>query len=242
MTAHLPVADPSWYITLIQGTTAIPKSVAKLIDTVGGQIGLFLEPIHLRRKGQAEIDVAVAETRGMAEIAVLCLQNKLAIQDIQDRADERVRKREAKRQSNIEAITAQAVQELPGEVSEKPVDEDWISQFFNYCQDVSNDQMQSIWARLLAGEVAMPGSFSLRTTSLVRGMSKNDANMFTRFCALVWKTPGGLYNSYHSKPGGSDIACRSTTEIHGFCPLGFSRLDKIRGDFWVRPKIRYSPC
>jgi len=193
MADNLPVSEPNWYISLIQGTTAIPTAIAKLIETVGTQTGLFLEPTHVRRKGQAEADVTVAKAKAEAEIAVLQLENRLVIQDRQDRADERTRRREAKRQKNIEAITAQAAQLLlPESVSEESVDEDWIAQFFNHCQDVSNEQMQSLWARLLAGEVAQPGSFSLRTLAFVRTISKEDASLFTRFCSTVWQTPEGL--------------------------------------------------
>ena len=56
---NLPVPEPSWYTSLIQGTTAIPTAIAKLFETVGAQVGLFLEPTHVRRKGQAEADVTI---------------------------------------------------------------------------------------------------------------------------------------------------------------------------------------
>jgi hypothetical protein len=182
---HAPAAN--WWTSLIQGTTAIPQSVAKLLDTVGQQIGLFLEPTHIRRRGQAEADVTIVKARVEAEIAIVQVQNKLAIQNIQDRADERVRTKESKRQKNMEAIAAQAVLALPEAVSEEPVDEDWITQFFNHCQDISNEEMQSLWARLLAGEVAKPGSFSLRTLDLIKVLDKDDADLFTRFCSMVWQ-------------------------------------------------------
>lgn len=185
----VPASEPptSPLIAIIQGTTAVPKLVAKLIDTVGEQVGLFLEPYHIRRKGQAEADVTVAETKAKAQITVLRLENKLTIRDLEDRAEERVRVREAKRQENLEAITAQAAREIPEEVSEQPVEEDWVSQFFNHCQDVSDEQMQVLWARLLAGEVAKPGSFSLRTLGFVRTFSKQDADLFTRACSMLWQ-------------------------------------------------------
>jgi hypothetical protein len=168
-------------MALIQGGTAIPNAVAKLIDTVGSQIGLFLEPTHIRRKGQAEADVLVSEAKAKADIAVIKLQNKQAIQHIEDRTVERLRKREEKRQANLEAIAAKATQELPQAVSDAPVDEDWIAQFLNHSQDVSNEQMQTLWGRLLAGEVTKPGSFSLRALAIVKVMSKDDANLFIVF-------------------------------------------------------------
>src|SRR5262249_49897528 len=98
----------NWAVALIQGGTAIPKAGGRLLNTVGDQIGLFLEPIHMRRKGRAEADAAVAMARAEAEIAVIKAQGKLAIKNLNDRAEERVRRREARRQQNVEAITAQA--------------------------------------------------------------------------------------------------------------------------------------
>ncbi len=187
-----PSPEPDRILALIQGTTAVPRSIAKLIDTVREQIGLFLEPYHIRRRGQAEADVVVTEAKAKADIAVIRLENKLAIRDIEDRAEERVRRQEAKRQENLEAITAQAAREIPESVSDQPVDEDWVAQFLNNCQDISNKQMQLLWARLLAGEVAKPGSFSLRAMTFVRTLSKADADLFTRFCSMVWQIGGAL--------------------------------------------------
>ena len=47
--------------------------------------------------------------------------------------------------------------------------------------------MQTLWARLLAGEVANPGSFSLRTLQLVRLLRQSDAVTFKRFCNFLWE-------------------------------------------------------
>jgi hypothetical protein len=191
MSDQLPAPAPGFWLSLVQGGS-VRKSIAKFIDTIGDQISLFLEPTHVRRKGKAQADVRVVDAKADAEIATVVLQNKIALRDIEDRADERVRRREAKRQANLEAIAAQAVKELPESVSEEPVDEDWVAHFLNHCQDVSNQQMQTIWARLLAGEVARPGAFSLRTLALVRVMDQDDADVFTRFCSTVWHTQDDL--------------------------------------------------
>jgi hypothetical protein len=61
-----PQASPDCLMALITGTTAVPVSIAKLIDTVGEQVGLFLEPYHIRRKGKAEADVTVAKAEAKA--------------------------------------------------------------------------------------------------------------------------------------------------------------------------------
>lgn len=187
-----PVTQNLGQLATVLGIVAVTKSVAKLLDTVSDQVGLYLEPIHTRRKSQAEAGALKTEATAKAEVSVIKLENKIDIENIKDRAAERVGKREEKRQQNIEAIIKQAADKMPEHVSDESVDEDWVAQFFENCQDVSNEQMQSVWARLLAGEVVKPGSFSRRSLAVVKVMSKADADLFTQFCSTVWQTPEGL--------------------------------------------------
>ena len=46
--------------------------------------------------------------------------------------------------------------------------------------------MQSLWARLLAGEANQPGTFSKRTVELVASLDKSDAQLFTGLCRFAW--------------------------------------------------------
>ncbi len=113
------------------------------------------------------------------------------VRDIEARTIARLRKLEVRRQENIESILRKAVDELPPpeQISERPVNEDWTSRFFQECQDISDEQMQQIWARILANEVARPGSFSPRTLSVVRDLTKSDANWFATLCEFIWIVP-----------------------------------------------------
>src|SRR5712691_8920424 len=81
---------------------------------------------------------------------------------------------------------AKAAKEMPESVSDKPVEQDWVSRFLEDCQDVSNEDMQTVWGRLLAGEVTKPGSFSFRTLATVKMLRPEVANLFTRLCSFVW--------------------------------------------------------
>jgi len=91
-----------------------------------------------------------------------------------------------RRQEIIEDITYRAIDELPDTVADEKVEADWIIQFFENCQDITCEEMQIIWARLLAGEVAKPGSFSPRTLTTLKLMRREDAILFERTCAYVW--------------------------------------------------------
>ena len=43
--------------------------------------------------------------------------------------------------------------------------------------------MQNLWAKILAGEVAQPSTFSLKTIDVMRNLSKKDAELFIKMCS-----------------------------------------------------------
>jgi hypothetical protein len=89
-------------------------------------------------------------------------------------------------------------------VSSELVDPDWFAEFVNNCQDVSNEDMQTVWAKVLAGELVRPGSFSKRTLNFVRLLSMDEANLFTRFCSFVWVVDGFREAQHFRPPGARD--------------------------------------
>jgi Protein of unknown function (DUF2806) len=179
------------------------RAAEKLADTIRHVIDVVIGPDRLRAKAQAEADSEVIRAKGRAEV-----------QDIEARATARVHKREVRRQRNLESITRQALEALPPpeQISEEPVSEDWTTRFFQESQDVSDEQMQQIWARILAGEIARPGSFAPRTLSAVRDLTKDDANLFVKLCEFAWFVPGAARNSTPIEwpgPISTGAACRS---------------------------------
>lgn len=65
-------------------------------------------------------------------------------------------------------------------VSEEKPGDDWVTRFFNTVEDITEDTMQNLWAQILAGEVKRPRTFSLRTLDVLRNMTKEDAELFSR--------------------------------------------------------------
>jgi hypothetical protein len=161
------------------------RAAEKLADTVRHVIDLAAGPDRIRAK-------IIAEAEGQAAAMVALAQGRAKLAGIESRVAARVRKLEVRRQENTESIVRKAVDALPlpEQVSEQPVDADWISRFFQDCQDISDDQMQQVWARILAGEVARPGSFSRRTLSVVRDLAKGEADLFVKLCSFAWIVPG----------------------------------------------------
>lgn len=85
-----------------------------------------------------------------------------------------------KRLMNVGAIAGHAAEELKDkEVSDHNPDPDWIARFFDGAQDVSSEELQKLWGRILAGEIKSPGQTSLRTLSILRNMTQQEAQDFS---------------------------------------------------------------
>lgn len=95
---------------------------------------------------------------------------------------------EFKRTINLRRIGVYAQEEAETmkqePVSEAPVDPDWFARWRNQAQDVSSEQMQRLWAKILAGEVRQPGSFSVHSMDFLSRMSKSDADLLAKIARI----------------------------------------------------------
>lgn len=153
----------------------LSKPATVLVEKVCNAVGIIYEPVHIKRRARAE-----AEAEKIKAVA------RIELSEIEHRAIERLVYQEARKQVNIEQITAQAAAALPDSAKVEDLDEDWVAHFFKQCDTVSDKEMQSLWARLLSGEATTPGTFSRRTVDFASSIDKKDAALFTKFCQFVW--------------------------------------------------------
>lgn len=108
-------------------------------------------------------------------------------EELMARASTRIQYEAIQQQNNIESVLQIAEAELKNDshVSEEQVDEDWITRLFNIVKDVSSEEMQFIWGKILAGEIKEPNSFSLRTLETIRNLSRKDAETFQKILPLI---------------------------------------------------------
>lgn len=192
---------------------AISEPVVKLIDTVSNAVGVIYEPTKLKRMARAEVEIAKIKAEGEFEL-----------QQLIERTSERVDAKELRRQKNIESITKEAIALLPEKVSTEKVDEDWTISFFENCQDISNEQMQTLWSKILAGEVSSPQSFSLRTLNFVKTMSKEDAILFSKFCNYIWEEDDLAPTMFHHFKTETTVRYLSDISLR---PVDFAHLESI---------------
>lgn len=69
------------------------------------------------------------------------------------------------------------------EVPDAPVDHDFAARVFQGLQDVSSEEMQDWWVRILAGKIERPNSVSIRTLSVLRDLDQATAELFRRLCS-----------------------------------------------------------
>lgn len=174
---------------------ALVSPVNKLIDCVKCAFGKIYEPIHIRRIAKANafalktmqevIDdnptLAQAYNNGMIKIENDKI-NGLAIRSL-----ERSLYQEMVKQQNLESVISKTYGLLDGEpdVIDEPVEQDWMMRFANSVETISDDDMQLLWAKVLAGEIKKPKSYSLRTLESLKNLSKEEALLFQKHCEYV---------------------------------------------------------
>ncbi len=63
------------------------------------------------------------------------------------------------------------------------LDEDWFAYFNDIVKNVSDEEMQIIWAKILAGECENHGSVGKRLMSILQVISKDEAEVFSYMCS-----------------------------------------------------------
>lgn len=120
------------------------------------------------------------------------------------RAERRLQMQRERQQHNLERIMALALEYCPEHVSAQDVDPDWFQQFCELILEISNLSMQQLWAKILAGEIASPGKFSLKTLHTLKRMSFKEAQALQQAANLSCRTrqdPNArIYFGYIRKP------------------------------------------
>ena len=128
-------------------------------------------------------------------------------------------------------------------VSTVPVDADWMVRWRDGAQDAVSVQLKRYWARLLAGEVLKPETYSVRTMEFMRTISRRDLEMMTicaRFCfnQFIYRSPGtyfsealhlpmfeqleelGLLRGVYGRPESFTLQSTTADDFRAILPLG----------------------
>ena len=64
------------------------------------------------------------------------------------------------------------------------INDDWLNTFETEARQISTEEMQAYFGKILAGEIRKPGSYSRRTVKILGSLDHNVASHFLRLCSL----------------------------------------------------------
>lgn len=170
----------------------------KLADYAASGVGSVAGPMLVLWKARKEAEARLIAARGKKEELKLEAEAQAEARrilvspdtgsggeiTIDEKISQRIQFQEEKRQRNIQKVVYLAAEKLGDkEVPNHEPDHDWTARFFNDVKDVSSEEMQLLWAKVLAGQVERPGNTSLRTLSILKNLDQSTAKLFKKLCS-----------------------------------------------------------
>jgi hypothetical protein len=149
----------------------LSKPADTLIKKVSLAVGSLFEPWQIKR-------VAKAKT----EADLINAVSEIEITDLYRRSMSRFVEEEATKQENMEEIIKKSIPHLNEKSDPNEMNDDWVTNFFDKSRIISDNEMQNLWAQVLAGEANSPGTYSKRTVNFLSSLDKKDAELFQILC------------------------------------------------------------
>lgn len=186
------------------------KASEKLIEELSKGIGTLYEPLgrvfntmsdSYRIKKLTDVASSLISESNEVVITNESFELRLKENKIEARAIEAIVRDEVYKQINLDSIVTKALQLIENKknISEEPVDIDWMRRFIHISKNISNEEMQNLWAQILSNEVSHPNSYSLRTLETLRTMSANEAKLYSRFVNIIFKIQDLMMVIYDTK-------------------------------------------
>ncbi len=160
---------------------ALSRLIGKATDIPAAKLESHAQKIKDETAARSTVTKAIAQAVA-----------KQAVKDpaIMNRAMESFVVKEFRKQENKEAVakkTAELLAEAPPPTDEKPAEpeSDWMNVFELHAENASTERMREMWARVLAGEIRKPRSFSLKTLGFIAQLDQEVAEIFDKHANKV---------------------------------------------------------
>lgn len=185
----------------IKDLAGLSQPLTKLIEVCSSGLGKVSEPYLIKKRAEAKayeletINKALLDNQSLIGLVNTTYDNGNIGIVINNEILEKQYYQEFKKQRNINNTINFTMNELENEteVSDEKVDEDWITRFFNTVENINNEQMQHLWAKILAGEIKQPNTYSLRTLDLLKNLSFKEAELFSKIGELALKSQNNTF-------------------------------------------------
>lgn len=165
----------------------LEKVANNLINKVANAMGWLFSTIDAKKNAQKSIIEEIKNREDINPIERLAIIGKIET---------------IKRQfTNQYQIMDKAIHVLNEKSKPEELDDDWVTTFFDLCKNVSEESMQHIWAKILAGESEHKGTYNFRFLKTIADIQKEEAesikyiSKYINFSSFNNKAPSILYNS-----------------------------------------------
>lgn len=142
----------------------------------------------------------------MGKLLPSSLSKPRYLEMLKAQAEQRVSSINESRLLNVCKVCQRAGEILGQETSaphssiDNPFEDDWLNTFENEACQKSSEEMQERFARILAGEIKRPGSYSIRAIKLLGEIDSDIASIFRTFCSgcISFDDPVGSGSIYKS--------------------------------------------
>jgi hypothetical protein len=198
----------------------------EIVNAISAGIGTLYRPRQIRSEAEAQAYATLVQADAAVQSDLIARSG--AGDEAARRAVERLRSTLLSQQRNLDAIFERAIiiansVHSPTLDSVK-IDPDWMTQFINFAQDVSQEELRAIWAKVLSKQASDEGAVSIRTLDVLRTLTRTDALAFQSFLKIKMAFGGEFH------PIESDCMARNglhSEEIHKLAEIGLIQSPKI---------------
>lgn len=144
-----------------------------------------IERIDARRQAQSDLQLRVIKALGDKEVDAV---KNLDPKEYADILEESTSHRSRWKQRNLNDTVVRALGKLSKDTIENqtasPSDE-FMDSYIPKAENQSTEHMQELFARILAGEIEKPGSFSKKALQVAEGLDQPTAKLFRRLCSMA---------------------------------------------------------
>lgn len=148
--------------------------VNNLINKISDAIGYIVEPRGKRKDKEEAVAFLTEKIRNDSEMPPLA--KAAAISNVRQMIQ---------KYSNQNDIINLAMQQLNTNAQPEKIDNGWITEFLDKAQNISKDEMQKIFARILVKECEQEGSISKQLINILSIIDSDLANAFKRLCKYL---------------------------------------------------------
>ena len=171
------------------------KAVKTVTGAVRSAVSTLYRPAAIRKEGKARADTEAyrIETLARAEVAAAMIKIEGAL-ELAERAKQRFVFEQVKQQESLDAILQKAIEYSKENDKEgRDISEHWLYRLIINAKDVTNDEIQEIFAKLIVQQgSADKKPISFMTLDALRLFEPRHAEYFKQFCRLYYLF-GGVY-------------------------------------------------